>query len=114
HDLMVSIPDDIKEQQKIASILSTWDKATGLKEKLIEQKKEQKKGLMQKLLTGEVRLPGFEDSWKKKYVGDLISESKEVVPEAEVDLDKRITVKLKLKGIEKRGFSAIEKEGAKT
>ncbi|MEC5270250.1 restriction endonuclease subunit S, partial [Heyndrickxia coagulans] len=48
----------IGEQQKIALILSTWDKAIELKEKLIEQKKKQKKGLMQKLLTGEVRLPG--------------------------------------------------------
>lgn len=55
----------LKEQQKIASILSTWDKAIELKEKLIEQKKEQKKGLMQKLLTGEVRLPGFEGEWRE-------------------------------------------------
>ncbi|MGG2941438.1 restriction endonuclease subunit S, partial [Heyndrickxia faecalis] len=30
----------------------------------IEQKKQQKKGLMQKLLTGEVRLPGFEGKWR--------------------------------------------------
>lgn len=55
----------IKEQQKIASILSTWDKTIELKEKLIEQKKEQKKGLMQKLLTGEVRLPGFDGEWSE-------------------------------------------------
>ncbi|WP_019720275.1 restriction endonuclease subunit S [Heyndrickxia coagulans] len=61
----------IKEQQKIASILSTWDKAIELKEKLIEQKKQQKKGLMQKLLTGEVRLPGFEGEWKTKKLKDL-------------------------------------------
>lgn len=54
----------ILEQQKIATILSTWDKAIELKEKLIEQKKEQKKGLMQKLLTGEVRVPGFNREWK--------------------------------------------------
>src|SRR5699024_4618174 len=40
----------IEEQDKIATIFSTWDKAIELKEKLIEQKKEQKKGLMQKLL----------------------------------------------------------------
>lgn len=61
----------IKEQQKIASILSTWDKAIELKEKLIEQKKKQKKGLMQKLLTGEVRLPGFEGEWKKVRLGKI-------------------------------------------
>jgi type I restriction enzyme, S subunit len=61
----------ISEQQKIASILSTWDKAIELKEKLIEQKKEQKKGLMQKLLTGEVRLPGFEGKWKKVKLKEI-------------------------------------------
>ncbi|WHF44958.1 restriction endonuclease subunit S [Bacillus licheniformis] len=64
-DMIVGIPL-FAEQQKIASILSTWDKAIELKEKLIEQKKEQKKGLMQKLLTGKVRLPGFSDKWEKK------------------------------------------------
>ena len=51
--------------------LSTWDKAIELKEKLIEQKKKQKKGLMQKLLTGEVRLPGFEGKWSKKSFEDV-------------------------------------------
>lgn len=59
------------EQQKITSILSTWDKAIELKEKLIEQKKAQKRGLMKKLLTGEVRLPGFEGEWKYIKAGDI-------------------------------------------
>ncbi|MED3654293.1 restriction endonuclease subunit S [Heyndrickxia sporothermodurans] len=65
------IDADEKELNKIASILSTWDKAIELKEKLIEQKKELKKGLMQKLLTGEVRMPGFEDEWKKVRIKDF-------------------------------------------
>ncbi|UYZ14756.1 restriction endonuclease subunit S [Brevibacillus sp. WF146] len=52
--LKVPVPD-FAEQNKIADILSTWDKAIELKEKLIEQKKEQKKGLMQNLLTGKIR-----------------------------------------------------------
>lgn len=68
-EMIVGIPPFI-EQQKIASILSTWDKAIELKEKLIEQKKEQKKGLMQKLLMGEVRLPGFSAKWEKKKSGN--------------------------------------------
>ncbi|MED4891034.1 MULTISPECIES: restriction endonuclease subunit S [Heyndrickxia] len=66
----------IKEQQKIASILSTWDKAIELKEKLIEQKKQQKKGLMQKLLTGEVRLPGFDGEWKKVKLAKVVRKTK--------------------------------------
>jgi type I restriction enzyme S subunit len=61
----------IEEQQKIADILSTWDKAIDLKEKLIEQKKEQKKGLMQRLLTGKVRLPGFKGEWKEVRLGEV-------------------------------------------
>lgn len=73
HDVkktMVSRPNLI-EQQKIAQILSTWDEAIELKEKLIEQKKQQKKGLMQKLLTGEVRLPGFDGEWEEVRLGDI-------------------------------------------
>lgn len=65
------LPTNDKEKLKIASILSTWDKAIELKEKLIEQKKEQKKGLMQKLLTGEVRLPGFDGEWKEVQLGAI-------------------------------------------
>ncbi|AQX53078.1 restriction endonuclease subunit S [Priestia flexa] len=109
--LKVALPP-IKEQQKIASILSTWDMEIDLKEKLIEQKKLQKKGLMQKLLTGEVRLPGFDKEWKKKRIGDLIEESKIIANSPE--LDKRITVRLNLKGVCKRESTSVEKEGATT
>ncbi|TAH62741.1 MAG: restriction endonuclease subunit S [Gottschalkiaceae bacterium] len=63
-EIKLALPDK-SEQQEIAQILSAWDKAIELKEKLIEEKKEQKKGLMQKLLTGEVRLPGFDGEWGK-------------------------------------------------
>lgn len=52
--ILILHPGD-KEQQKIAEILSTWDKAIELKEKLIEEKKEFKRGLMQKLLVGKLR-----------------------------------------------------------
>lgn len=70
-ELDVLIPKSVKEQKKIAEILLTWDKAIELKEKLIEQKKDQKKGLMQKLLTGKVRLQGFEGKWSEVKVKDI-------------------------------------------
>ena len=70
-DLDIVIPQNVKEQEKIARVITTWNKAIGLKEKLIEQKEEQKKGLMQKLLTGSVRLPGFEDEWTKVKLADI-------------------------------------------
>ncbi len=107
--LKIVLPS-VKEQEKIAIILSTWDDAIELKKKLIKQKKERKKGIMQKLLTGEVRLPGSEGEWKKRKIGELITESKEVAKVS--DLNKRITVRLNLKGVQKRGVSAIEKEDA--
>jgi type I restriction enzyme S subunit len=52
----------IKEQRKIAEILSTWDKAINTTERLIDNSKQQKKYLMQQLLTGKKRL--FDDSGK--------------------------------------------------
>ncbi|USK60391.1 restriction endonuclease subunit S [Peribacillus asahii] len=62
-----------KEQQKIASILTTWDKAIDLKEKLIEQKREQKKGLVQSLLTGNSRFTGFNGDWKSIRLKEILS-----------------------------------------
>lgn len=61
----------LPEQQKIANILSTWDKAIELKENLIEKKIEQKKGLMKKLFTGQIRLPGFVGVWKYFKAGEI-------------------------------------------
>lgn len=67
----------INEQNKIANILSTWDKAIELKEKLIEEKKKQKKGLMRKLLTGEMILPDFDGDWKVVKIGSVLKERNE-------------------------------------
>lgn len=53
------------EQQKIADILTTQDKVIELKEKRLAEKRRQKKYLMQQLLTGEKRLPGFGTKWSK-------------------------------------------------
>lgn len=61
-DMVVHYPP-VTEQEKIAEILETQDKVIRLKEKLIEQKKQQKKHLIQQLLTGKKRLPGFTDEW---------------------------------------------------
>lgn len=56
------------EQQKIASILSTWDAAIGCVQQLLENSKQQKKALMQQLLIGKKRLPGFSEEWKAKKI----------------------------------------------
>lgn len=46
----------LAEQKKIAQILSTWDKAISVTEKLLANSQQQKKALMQQLLTGKKRL----------------------------------------------------------
>jgi len=53
--IWVTIPG-VEEQQKIASVLGGMDEQIGLLKKYLEKLKEQKKGLMQKLLTGEIRV----------------------------------------------------------
>lgn len=50
-------PDE--EQERISTILTTQDKVIELKEKQLTGKQRQKKYLMQQLLTGKKRLPGF-------------------------------------------------------
>ena len=94
----------IEEQRKIISILTTQDKVIDLKEKLLGEKQRQKKYLMQQLLTGKKRLPGFYGAWSfpkakeifqsvsdKDHKGDLAvlssTQDRGIVPRDEVDID---------------------------
>ena len=63
----------LPEQEKIALVLGTWDEAIEKLSNLIEQKKLLKKGLMQKLLTGQTRLPSFTQPWKDIELSDLLN-----------------------------------------
>lgn len=67
----------LNEQRKIAKILSTWDKSISITERLIDNSKQQKKALMQQLLTGKKRLldnsgKRFEGEWTKVELGKLL------------------------------------------
>lgn len=94
----------IEEQRKIAAILTTQDKVIELKEKRLAEKQRQKKYLMQQLLTGKKRLPGFYGAWSfpkakelfqsvsdKDHNGDLAvlssTQDRGIVPRDEVDID---------------------------
>lgn len=66
----------IEEQEKIAEILGTWDRAIEELTDLIAEKKELKRGLMQRLLTGTQRLPGFIASWKQVKLAELFDVKK--------------------------------------
>lgn len=68
----------IKERAQIAAILTTQDKVIELKEKRLAEKLRQKKYLMQQLLTGKKRLPGFRGEWRVEYLGKLFRERKEI------------------------------------
>lgn len=59
------------EQQKIAEVLGTWDKAIEKQSQLIKKLELRKKGLMQQLLTTKRRLPGFSDPWKEVRLGEI-------------------------------------------
>ena len=63
----------LKEQEKIAEILLTCDKAIRLTTQIITQLKQRNQGLAQQLLTGEKRVKGFEKSvWKEVKLGELL------------------------------------------
>ena len=95
-------PDE--EQERISTILTTQDKVIELKEKRLAEKQRQKKYLMQQLLTGKKRLPGFYGAWSfpkakelfqsvsdKDHNGDLAvlssTQDRGIVPRDEVDID---------------------------
>ena len=61
----------LAEQKKIAEVLSVWDDAIEKQSKLIEKLELRKRGLMQRLLTGKTRLPGFTESWKQVNLGEI-------------------------------------------
>ncbi|WP_105633910.1 restriction endonuclease subunit S [Cronobacter dublinensis] len=59
----------LPEQEKIVQVLSVWDKAIGVTEKLLANSQHQKKALMQQLLTGKKRLLDdngvrFSETWE--------------------------------------------------
>lgn len=89
----------INEQQKIIRILQWWDKNLELKEKLLQEKQKQKKGLMERLLTGKVRLKGFNEKWSTVKLESVIDVIKKESLSNPQDY-KLLTVKLHVKGIE--------------
>ena len=61
----------LKEQEKIAQILTTWDEAITKQTELLRAKELLKIALMQKLLSGEVRFSGFSDKWEEVRLGEI-------------------------------------------
>ena len=68
--LRIPLPP-LPEQRAIADCLSTWDQAIQTLTQLIAQKELRKKWLMQQLLTGKRRLPGFGGEWKEITLDEI-------------------------------------------
>ena len=68
---VIGLIPPLPEQKKIAQILSTWDQAITATERLLENSQQRKKGLMQQLLTGKKRLPGFEGEWEEGHLSNI-------------------------------------------
>lgn len=69
-NLNIPLPNK-KEQNKIASVLTSIDNLLLSLDKLIEKKRLIKQGAMQELLTGKKRLPGFTGEWVERRLGEL-------------------------------------------
>ena len=69
----------IEEQEKIAEILGAWDRAIEELTGLIAEKKELQRGLMQRLLTGTQRLPGFTKPWNQKKILEFVHVGKIII-----------------------------------
>lgn len=76
HVSKVAIPP-IEEQKHIVEVLELWDTAIERQSELIEKLNLRKRALMQQLLVGKKRLPGFKVKWKKVKLGDIFDERNE-------------------------------------
>lgn len=66
----------LSEQRAIAAGLSDVDALLAKLDQLIAKKRDFKQAAMQKLLTGQTRLPGFSWNWAVKRLGDVASATK--------------------------------------
>jgi type I restriction enzyme, S subunit len=69
----IAVPPTKAEQEAIAEALSDVDALIESLVQLIAKKRQIKQGVMQELLTGKKRLPGFSGEWEVKLLGDLAS-----------------------------------------
>lgn len=69
--VLLPIPSAKAEQEAIYEALNNADALIESLDQLIAKKRLIKQGVMQELLTGKRRLPGFSGEWEAKRLGDL-------------------------------------------
>jgi type I restriction enzyme S subunit len=67
----VSLPIDANEQRAIADVLFALEHQLRTLERFVAKKQAIKQGLMQQLLSGRTRLPGFKSTWSVRLIGDF-------------------------------------------
>lgn len=72
-NFVIAIPQNHNEQESIIEALTDTDNLIQSLENLIDKKKKIKQGMMQQLLTGKKRLPGFSGEWEEVNLGDICS-----------------------------------------
>lgn len=73
----------LPEQKAIATCLSTWNTTITKLDALIKAKQQLKKALMQQLLSGKKRLPGFDGEWESLQFSDITERVKRKNSEAD-------------------------------
>jgi len=71
-NIEVTLPERLKEQQTIASVLSDFDEHIDNLSELIEKKKAIRDGALEDLVTGRTRLDGFSGEWESQTINDFI------------------------------------------
>jgi len=66
------VPDEDTQRSVVEAIDSASDQVESLRSAVVK-KEAIKQGMMQQLLTGKVRLPGFTEPWREVTLGDLVS-----------------------------------------
>lgn len=69
-NIAVAVPP-LEEQERIAEILGTWDRAIELQGRKVALLQSRKRALMQQLLTPHRRRPNFSEPWKTTKLGEI-------------------------------------------
>ncbi|CAM2863008.1 restriction endonuclease subunit S [Erysipelothrix tonsillarum] len=70
-NIEVTLPERLKEQQTISSVLSDFDEHIDNLTELIEKKKAIRDGALEDLVSGRTRLDGFNGEWKEVNLGTV-------------------------------------------
>lgn len=89
----------LAEQRKIAEVLGVWDEAIEKQARLIEKLALRKRGLMQRLLSAKLRLPGFSEPWQKVNYSDILKEVRRTLTWDENELYDLISVRRRSGGV---------------